>query len=82
MLDPFLGSGTTLVAAHRARRVGRGIELDPVYVDVAVARMEAATGEPARHLPSGLTFAALAEARRAEASSSPGESGLPALERA
>ena len=71
VLDPFLGSGTTLVAAHRTRRVGLGIELDPRYVDAAVRRMEAATGAPARHAASGLTFAALAEARRMPAQGAP-----------
>ena len=38
VLDPFCGSGSTLIAAERTGRVCAGIELDPVYVDVAVAR--------------------------------------------
>ncbi|MDP4025984.1 DNA modification methylase [Methylobacterium sp. NEAU 140] len=63
ILDPFCGSGTTLLAAHRTGQIGRGIELDPVYVDVAVRRMEALTGSPARHAESGLTFAEVAEMR-------------------
>lgn len=67
VLDPFLGSGTTLLAAHRTRRIGCGIELDPAYVDVAVRRMERETGAPARHAGTGLTFAGIAEQRRAEA---------------
>ena len=65
VLDPFCGSGTTLIAAHRTRRLGRGIELDPAYVDVAVHRMEAATGAPARLASTGQSFAEVAAARRA-----------------
>jgi DNA modification methylase len=44
VLDIFLGSGTTLIAAERCRRHCRGVELDPAYVDVAVDRWVAATG--------------------------------------
>lgn len=66
ILDPFCGSGTTLLAAHRTRRLGRGIELDPRFVDVAVRRMEASTGEPARLAGTDLTFAEVAAARLAE----------------
>lgn len=50
VLDPFAGSGTTLVAAARTGRVGYGIELDPRYVDVIVARLERETGETAVRL--------------------------------
>lgn len=42
VLDPFLGSGTTLCAAQDTGRKGRGIELDPVYADVAIRRIAAA----------------------------------------
>lgn len=44
VLDPFMGSGSTLIAAERTSRVGAGVELDPVYCDVIVARWEAFTG--------------------------------------
>jgi DNA modification methylase len=44
VLDVFLGSGTTLIAAERTGRVCAAIELDPHYVDVAVARWETFTG--------------------------------------
>jgi len=44
VLDLFLGSGTTLIAAERTGRVCAAVELDPHYVDVAVARWEAFTG--------------------------------------
>ena len=46
--DPFLGSGTTLVAAHQLGRVGYGIEISPAYVDVICQRLEKHVGEPAR----------------------------------
>ena len=63
ILDPFCGSGTTLLASHRTGRIGYGIELNPVFVDVAVRRMEILTGAPARHAGTRLTFAEQAERR-------------------
>ena len=45
VLDPFLGSGTTLLAAESTGRVCRGLELDPLYVDVIIRRFQAATGK-------------------------------------
>ena len=45
--DPFAGSGTTLVAADRLGRVSWSMELDPVYIDVIVARWEAWSGQTA-----------------------------------
>jgi DNA modification methylase len=47
VLDPFGGSGTTLIAAEKSGRVARLIELDPKYVDVIVRRWEDFTGEQA-----------------------------------
>jgi len=44
VLDPFLGSGSTLIAAENTGRVCCGIELDPLYVDVIIRRYEAETG--------------------------------------
>lgn len=43
--DPFLGSGTTLIAAEKLGRVCYGIELEPRYVDVALRRWAQMTGE-------------------------------------
>jgi DNA modification methylase len=63
VLDPFAGSGTTLLAAERTGRVGRAIELDPHYVDVAICRWQALTGQSAIHLGSGRTYDALAAQR-------------------
>jgi len=48
VLDLFLGSGSTLIACERTGRVCYGIELEPLYVDVARMRWEAFTGEKAR----------------------------------
>ena len=45
VLDPFGGSGTTIIAAEKAGRRARAIELDPKYVDVAVHRWERYTGK-------------------------------------
>jgi len=56
ILDPFVGSGTTLIAAHRTGRRARGIELDPIYVDVAVRRWQTYTGKPATLLATGKSF--------------------------
>jgi DNA modification methylase len=47
VLDVFLGSGSTLIAAERTGRVCAGIELDPVYVDVSLARWERFSGQAA-----------------------------------
>ena len=47
VLDLFLGSGTTLIAAERTGRACLGVELDPSYCDVIVARWEAFTGDRA-----------------------------------
>ena len=44
VVDPCLGSGTTLIAAHRTGRRGAGIELDPGYVDTALRRLQLASG--------------------------------------
>lgn len=65
VLDPFLGSGTTLVACAMTGRVGRGIELDPKYMDVILSRAAAETGcEP---LLDGVTpFSIVAAERGAE----------------
>jgi DNA modification methylase len=57
VLDPFCGSGSTIIAAEKVNRVAAGIELDPRYVDVAVRRFERLTGTDARHAISGLSFA-------------------------
>ncbi|MCJ2142105.1 DNA modification methylase [Methylobacterium sp. E-066] len=63
VLDPTVGSGTTLVAAHQTGRRGYGIELDPLYVDLTISRMEQFTKAAARHAATGLTFSETMAAR-------------------
>jgi DNA modification methylase len=63
ILDPFGGSGTTILAAERTGRIARLIELDPLYVDVTVRRWERAFGVPARHAASGSSFEQVATER-------------------
>lgn len=65
VLDPFLGSGTTLVAAEKSGRACRGIELDPGYADVSIRRWEYLTGSEAVHAKTGLTFNEIAAQRAA-----------------
>ena len=54
--EPFMGSGTTLIAAETTGRVCYGIELNPVYVDVAVERWQQFTGRKATLSGEGKTF--------------------------
>lgn len=60
VLDPFLGSGTTLIAAERTGRVCFGMELDPRYVDVIVRRWQTYTGLVAIHEQTGRSFSEIA----------------------
>jgi DNA modification methylase len=63
VLDPFLGSGSTLIAAHRTGRVCRGVELDPLYVDLTIRRFETETRQTARLMATGESFAELTAKR-------------------
>jgi DNA modification methylase len=56
VLDPFLGSGSTLIASERIGRCCHGIELDPLYIDVAIKRWQRHTGGHAIHAISGRRF--------------------------
>jgi DNA modification methylase len=67
VIDPFLGSGSTLIAAEKAGRACRGVELDPLYVDVILRRYEAGTGKAAVLVETGETFAALTARRERDA---------------
>ena len=57
VLDPFLGSGTTVIAAERTGRICNGMELDPGYVDTVVRRWQKFTSLEALHQVTGQTFA-------------------------
>ena len=63
VLDPFMGSGTTILAAERVGRRGYGLELDPLYVDVAVRRWQAYTRRDATLKSTGQTFDEVAAVR-------------------
>jgi DNA modification methylase len=64
VLDPFMGSGTTIIAGEIVGRRSYGIELDPRYVDVAVRRWEKFTGRDAVLEATGQTFADVETSRR------------------
>jgi DNA modification methylase len=66
VLDAFLGSGTTVIAAERTGRICLGLELDPIYVDTAVRRWQTFTRRVAVHAESGLTFSEVEKEREHE----------------
>lgn len=66
VLDPFLGSGTTLIACERTGRRARAIEIDPYYVDVAVRRWQAYTGKDAVLESTGVTFDEVTDHRNSQ----------------
>ena len=63
VLDPFCGSGTTLIAAERTGREARALEIDPQYVDVAVRRWQTYSGKAAILEATGQTFEEVEEQR-------------------
>lgn len=65
VLDAFMGSGTTILAAERTKRRAYGIEIEPAYIDVAIRRWRTMAGEEAVLAETGECFAAVAT-RRAE----------------
>ena len=65
VLDPFAGSGTTLIAAEKTGRRARLIEFDPAYCDVIIGRFEKVTGKIARLIATGEEFEMVMESRRA-----------------
>jgi hypothetical protein len=65
VLDPFAGSGTTIMAAERTGRRAHVLELDPLYVDSAIRRWQEYGGEAAVHEATGQTFGEIEKQRRA-----------------
>src|SRR3954452_8502464 len=59
VLDAFMGSGTTLIAAEKTGRRGYGVEIDPAYCDVVIRRLRAVCGLEAILEASGKSFAKL-----------------------
>jgi DNA modification methylase len=74
VLDPFGGSGTTLMACEKSGRRARLMELDPKYVDVIVQRWQDWTGKEAIRA-DGVSFNSLAAAQAAMAITSHAEGG-------
>ena len=69
VIDSFLGSGTTLIACERSGRRCRGVEIDPLYVDLALRRWGEATGLAPVLAATGQPFDAVARERLAEVAS-------------
>jgi DNA modification methylase len=65
VLDPFGGSGSTLIACQKTGRSARLIEIDPLYCDVIIRRWEKFCGGPAIHRASGLSFEQVRQDRAA-----------------
>lgn len=65
VLDPFLGSGTTCLAAEQTKRKCLGIELEPRFVDVALQRLKTRSNLDAVHLQSGKSYAEIEQERAA-----------------
>lgn len=63
VFDPFTGSGSTIIAAHKTGRRGLGMELSPLYVDLSVRRWQEFTGEKAILDGDGRTFDEVAAER-------------------
>jgi DNA modification methylase len=74
VLDPFAGSGSTLIACEKTGRIARLIELEPRYCDVIVRRWQEFTGREVIHCATGETYAQLsAKNSTADLPSAPGE---------
>jgi DNA modification methylase len=75
--EPFLGSGTTLIAAEATGRTCLSMEIDPLYVDVAVRRWQAYTGQAAILQADGRTFEAVSLERLPKPEEPSGPSQAP-----
>jgi DNA modification methylase len=78
VLDPFAGSGSTLIAAEKTGRQARCIEFEPKYCDVIVRRWQVCTGKAANFEGIGLTFEDLEAARDTSATSGAPKPARPA----
>jgi DNA modification methylase len=66
VFDPFMGSGSTLIAAEKNSRISYGVELSPKYCDVIVKRWEDFTGQKAIHAETGQPFAEVKDGIQAD----------------
>lgn len=64
VLDAFLGSGTTLIAAEKSNRICYGIELEPLYVDTTIRRWQDLTKKSAVHIQTGKTYEELLKVKK------------------
>lgn len=64
--DPFLGSGTTLIAAHATDRICFGLDIDPGYIDITIGRWQKLAGSAAVLASDGLAFDEVAKRRLVE----------------
>jgi len=77
VMDSFLGSGSTLIAAHKCGRVCHGVEIDPLYADTIVRRFEAFAGIEVVHAVTGKTFTEMRRIRQAQAQAVPADDADP-----
>lgn len=63
VLDSFMGSGTTLLAAERTKRIAYGMDLDPTYIDLTIQRWENMSGDIARLASTGQSFGEVQQER-------------------
>ncbi len=66
VLDPFLGGGTTVMAAEQSGRIAYAMDIDPAYIDVALRRWRKDTGEEPRRASDNRTLASLEMEQRKE----------------
>ena len=78
VLDPFAGSGTTIIAAEKTGRRACALEIDPHYVDVIIQRWQVYTGKPARLDTTAASFEDVAEQRQIEAKTIAARAEVPA----
>jgi DNA modification methylase len=79
VLDPFAGSGSTIIAAEKSRRRARAIEIDVAYADIAIQRWQRLTGAMAVDASSGKSFAEVGQER--SANSADGAGGVSSAEK-
>ena len=80
VLDPFTGSGSTLIACEKTGRKARLMELEPKYCDVIIQRWQQFTGQEAIHGACGETFAQLSKKRLMPDSDPPDASDAPIVQ--